>query len=136
MKNRKMSGPRPLSVFSMALMTSVLFVSVPAPFTVEFVTTSVVTAFVNDTPSVSVAELSDNVPAPPSVPDWLSVPPDTVHVRPDPIVTGDFRLGDVRHVFASIERARAELGYEPAVSFASGMAEFASAPLRSPVGSR
>lgn len=50
---------------------------------------------------------------------------------PVPKVTGAFRLGDVRHVFASRERARRELGFEARVGFAEGMAEFAHAPLRS-----
>lgn len=49
---------------------------------------------------------------------------------PHPVVTGEFRLGDVRHVFASIDRATADLGYRPEVNFADGMREFASAPLR------
>ena len=49
---------------------------------------------------------------------------------PRPVVTGRYRLGDVRHVFASIEKARRELGYEPEERFATGMREFASAPLR------
>jgi dTDP-L-rhamnose 4-epimerase len=47
-----------------------------------------------------------------------------------PVVTGEFRLGDVRHIFASIDRARSELGYAPAVDFEDGMREFATAPLR------
>ncbi len=51
---------------------------------------------------------------------------------PEPQVTGEFRLGDVRHVFASTEKANAELGFRPAVGFDEGMAEFAQAPLRSP----
>jgi dTDP-L-rhamnose 4-epimerase len=50
-----------------------------------------------------------------------------------PVITGAYRLGDVRHVFASIDRARRELGYEPAVAFAEGMREFATAPLRATV---
>jgi dTDP-L-rhamnose 4-epimerase len=49
---------------------------------------------------------------------------------PRPQVTGDFRLGDVRHVFASAQRARAELGFTAQEDFADGMAEFARAPLR------
>ena len=49
-----------------------------------------------------------------------------------PIVTGEYRLGDVRHVFASIDHARARLGYEPSVAFAEGMREFVTAPLRGP----
>jgi len=51
---------------------------------------------------------------------------------PEPEVTGDFRLGDVRHVFASAERASKELGFNAKVGFESGMAEFATAPLRAP----
>ncbi len=47
-----------------------------------------------------------------------------------PIVTGDFRLGDVRHVFASTRLAREVLGFVPAEEFADGMAELADAPLR------
>ena len=52
---------------------------------------------------------------------------------PRPVVTGGFRLGDVRHVFASPARARAALGFGARVPFASGMSEFAGAPLRAPV---
>jgi dTDP-L-rhamnose 4-epimerase len=52
----------------------------------------------------------------------------------EPIVTGEFRLGDVRHVFASVERAREELGFEARTGFAEGIAEFARAPLREAVG--
>ncbi|MET9612164.1 NAD-dependent epimerase/dehydratase family protein [Kitasatospora indigofera] len=49
---------------------------------------------------------------------------------PDPVVTGRYRLGDVRHVTADSSRLRAELAWRPRVSFADGMAEFAGAPLR------
>jgi dTDP-L-rhamnose 4-epimerase len=49
---------------------------------------------------------------------------------PAPQVTGEFRRGDVRHVFAATEKARAELGFVAAEPFADGMAEFATAPLR------
>jgi dTDP-L-rhamnose 4-epimerase len=47
-----------------------------------------------------------------------------------PVVTGDFRLGDVRHVFASTDLAREALGFIPQEEFTDGMAEFADAPLR------
>jgi dTDP-L-rhamnose 4-epimerase len=47
-----------------------------------------------------------------------------------PIVTGEYRLGDVRHVFASIDRAAAELGFIPEVAFGEGVREFAAAQLR------
>ena len=49
---------------------------------------------------------------------------------PVPVVTGDYRLGDVRHIVASPVRAAEALGFEAAVDFGSGMAEFASAPMR------
>lgn len=53
---------------------------------------------------------------------------------PPPRVVGGYRPGDIRHVFASPERAAAALGFRAAVSFADGMREFASAPLRQTVG--
>ncbi len=42
---------------------------------------------------------------------------------PDPVVTGEWRLGDVRHVVASPDAARRHLGFTASVSFADGMAE-------------
>jgi len=41
------------------------------------------------------------------------------------VVTGEYRLGDVRHITASSERARSELGWSAQVSLASGLREFA-----------
>jgi dTDP-L-rhamnose 4-epimerase len=49
---------------------------------------------------------------------------------PPPVVTGQFRAGDVRHVVASPERARRELSFTAFVPFEEGLAEFARAPLR------
>jgi dTDP-L-rhamnose 4-epimerase len=49
---------------------------------------------------------------------------------PAPVVTGDYRLGDVRHVTASPARAAAELGWSAGIAFDAGMTEFAAAPLR------
>ncbi len=49
---------------------------------------------------------------------------------PDPVVTGEYRIGDVRHVVASPRRAADELGFRAQVSFDDGMHEFATAPLR------
>jgi dTDP-L-rhamnose 4-epimerase len=54
---------------------------------------------------------------------------------PEPRISGEFRLGDVRHVFAATERARARLGFEAAVELEAGMVELATAPLRDPVAS-
>ncbi|TXS00560.1 NAD-dependent epimerase/dehydratase family protein [Streptomyces sp. col6] len=52
------------------------------------------------------------------------------HGGPAPAVTGEFRLGDVRHVTADSRRLREELGWRPEVAFAEGLAAFATAPLR------
>ena len=50
------------------------------------------------------------------------------HGGPAPVVTGEYRLGDVRHITASSQRLRSELGWRPEVGFAeAGMAEFAPA---------
>ncbi|MFD5593776.1 NAD-dependent epimerase/dehydratase family protein [Streptomyces griseorubiginosus] len=49
---------------------------------------------------------------------------------PEPVVTGEYRLGDVRHITASSQRLRDELGWKPQVEFEDGMAEFATAELR------
>ncbi|GHD29195.1 NAD-dependent dehydratase [Streptomyces violarus] len=49
---------------------------------------------------------------------------------PDPVVTGDYRLGDVRHITADSSRLRDELGWKPEVGFEEGMAEFARAGMR------
>ncbi|MEU4428892.1 NAD-dependent epimerase/dehydratase family protein [Actinoplanes sp. NPDC024001] len=49
---------------------------------------------------------------------------------PRPRTTGEFRLGDVRHVVAAPARAAAELGFRAAVTPADGLREFACAPLR------
>jgi dTDP-L-rhamnose 4-epimerase len=48
-----------------------------------------------------------------------------------PVVTGRWRAGDVRHVFASPGRAARELGFTAAEDFDAGMREFAEAELRS-----
>jgi dTDP-L-rhamnose 4-epimerase len=49
---------------------------------------------------------------------------------PAPVVSGEFRAGDVRHIVACPERARRELGFTAEIGFEAGMAEFAHAPLR------
>lgn len=56
--------------------------------------------------------------------------PDGVTLRPE--VVGGYRLGDVRHVFASPAKAASELGFRSQVGFAEGMRAFATAPLREP----
>ncbi|HEX4510356.1 MAG TPA: NAD-dependent epimerase/dehydratase family protein [Burkholderiaceae bacterium] len=53
----------------------------------------------------------------------------TVMKGPAPVVTGQFRLGDVRHITADSSRLRDELDWRPGVDFAAGMAEFAESSL-------
>lgn len=48
----------------------------------------------------------------------------------DPVITGRYRIGDVRHVTASPNRAQRLLGFKARINFARGMLEFATAPLR------
>jgi len=52
------------------------------------------------------------------------------HRGPPPSVTGEYRLGDVRHIVASPERARIELGFRAEITPDEGLARFADAPLR------
>jgi dTDP-L-rhamnose 4-epimerase len=42
-----------------------------------------------------------------------------------PEITGKYRVGDIRHCFADIERAREVLGYEPRVALEDGLRELA-----------
>ncbi len=49
------------------------------------------------------------------------------------VITGEYRLGDVRHITASSQRARDELDWAASVDFEAGMREFAVAPLRAAV---
>ncbi|NBE54271.1 NAD-dependent epimerase/dehydratase family protein [Streptomyces boluensis] len=44
---------------------------------------------------------------------------------PAPRVTGEYRLGDVRHITADPSRLRADLGWKAEVGFAAGVREFA-----------
>ena len=44
---------------------------------------------------------------------------------PAPVVTGEFRPGDVRHVFADPGRAERELGFSAEEDFSHGVAELA-----------
>ncbi|MCA2201291.1 NAD-dependent epimerase/dehydratase family protein [Streptomyces griseoincarnatus] len=48
------------------------------------------------------------------------------HGGPSPVVTGDYRLGDVRHITADSTRLRTDLGWKPEITFGQGMREFAA----------
>jgi dTDP-L-rhamnose 4-epimerase len=54
----------------------------------------------------------------------------TTMAGPAPVITGGYRLGDVRHVTASSERAERELGWKARISLADGVKTFAGAPMR------
>lgn len=49
---------------------------------------------------------------------------DRGHLTPE--ITGKYRMGDIRHCFADISRARTLLGYQPRVSLEDGLLELAS----------
>jgi dTDP-L-rhamnose 4-epimerase len=49
---------------------------------------------------------------------------------PEPKVTGEYRLGDVRHIVASPARAAADLGFRAEVTPTEGLTRFATDPLR------
>ncbi|MFF9070214.1 NAD-dependent epimerase/dehydratase family protein [Streptomyces sp. NPDC014891] len=56
------------------------------------------------------------------------------HGGPAPLVTGEFRLGDVRHITADSSRLRRDLGWCPATGFDEGMSQFARAGQRASAG--
>ncbi|WP_170152042.1 NAD-dependent epimerase/dehydratase family protein [Subtercola boreus] len=104
---------------------------------------------VADVASANLAALDSTATGPDSTFRAFNVGSGTVHTIGDlaealsrfsgglaPVVTGEFRLGDVRHITASSERLRSELGWTPSVSFDDGVREFAHAPLRAAVTER
>ena len=50
---------------------------------------------------------------------------DVLNARVEPAVTGKYRIGDIRHCFADIDKARRLLRYEPRIRFEDGLAELA-----------
>ncbi|MCW2935316.1 MAG: putative epimerase [Actinomycetia bacterium] len=54
----------------------------------------------------------------------------------EPKVTGEYRLGDVRHIVASPQAAVRDLGFRARIGFEDGMREFARAELRAPAAAR
>jgi len=50
-----------------------------------------------------------------------------------PIVTGEYRLGDVRHIVASPTLARDTFGFVAQIAPETGLREFATAPMRHPI---
>jgi nucleoside-diphosphate-sugar epimerase len=62
--------------------------------------------------------------------------PDRTAQPMQPTVVGGYRLGDIRHVFASPDRAADVLGFRAAIGFDDGIREFVTAPLRAPGGAQ
>ncbi len=92
-----------------------------------------VLALTNDDPYDGVANVATGVPR--SVGDMareLSIAfSESGSGQPiEPRIVGGYRLGDVRHVFASTATASAKLGFQAQISFEAGMREFATAELR------
>jgi dTDP-L-rhamnose 4-epimerase len=52
------------------------------------------------------------------------------HIRPH--ITGQFRIGDIRHCFADISRARQALGFEAQIDFDEGLRELVDWLAREP----
>jgi dTDP-L-rhamnose 4-epimerase len=52
---------------------------------------------------------------------------------PSPVVTGGYRLGDVRHITASSDRAARELGWRAGIDLRSGVRDLVLAPMRAGV---
>ena len=99
---------------------------------------------VDDVARANVLALTNEVPAPGPF-NVCSGAPRTIldlaeAVRPagapPPEVVGGYRLGDIRHVFASPERAAEVLGFRASIEFTDGVRAFAGAPLRRSVGPR
>jgi dTDP-L-rhamnose 4-epimerase len=50
---------------------------------------------------------------------------DALNAQVEPVVTSKYRVGDIRHCFADISKARQLLGYTPQVRFEDGLLELA-----------
>lgn len=98
---------------------------------------------VNDVASANLAAATATADSEPGFFRAFNVGSGTVHTIGDlaralsehsgglaPVTTGQYRLGDVRHITASSSRAQRELGWSAAVAFDDGMREFATDPLR------
>ena len=70
---------------------------------------------------------------PRSVGDMARALSDALH-GPEPVVTGTYRLGDVRHITADSSRIRRELAWAPKVQFTDGMRELTIADAASQPG--
>lgn len=88
-----------------------------------------VLALTNPEPFDGIANVASGVPR--TVGDMANALCDAFGAdAPRAQVVGGYRLGDVRHVFASTRNAEQQLAFTAAIGFAEGMREFATASLR------
>jgi dTDP-L-rhamnose 4-epimerase len=93
---------------------------------------------VDDVARANVMALTNDVPAPGAFNVCSGHPRSILDLAeamrpvggPAPQVVGGFRIGDIRHVFASPERAAEVLGFRATTTFADGVKAFSTAPLR------
>ena len=90
---------------------------------VRDVAAATVTALEADRPSASAYNVGSGTPR--TVGDMAAELARAVN-GPEPVITGAYRLGDVRHITADSSRLRAELGWAPQVNFAVGVGELAT----------
>jgi dTDP-L-rhamnose 4-epimerase len=83
-----------------------------------------------DTPALGAFNIASGTPR--TIGDMARALAAALPGAPPPVVTGAFRRGDVRHVFAATDRAREHLGFTAQMGLEAGMAEFARAVLRRP----
>jgi len=87
-----------------------------------------VLALTTDEPYVGALNIASGEPC--TLRTMADVLTDAFGLEERPIISGEFRLGDVRHVVASPARAREALGFEADMSPRDGLRRFASDPLR------
>ena len=89
---------------------------------VDDVVSALVAALDRDVPSGTVCNIGSGVAT--TVAELATRLLEAARVEVDIRVTGQFRVGDIRHNFADIVRARDFLGFEPKVGLANGLRRF------------
>ena len=59
----------------------------------------------------------------------MALPMAMIMDGPEPVLTGDYRLGDVRHITADSSAARRLLGWQPHLDLERGLATLIDDPL-------
>ena len=98
---------------------------------VDDVVTALVAAMTRDVPSGSICNVGSGVAT--TVSDLAAKLLDAAAIEVEVKVTGQFRVGDIRHNFASIDQARKLLGFEPQVSLSQGLGRFCAWAANEPV---